>query len=75
MNTIRQTTIRGHQVILEARDQYNDYSVVYDYRLEVREPGQSYGRTWDLGTSKAKAQTAFERACSVVTRETMAIAA
>lgn len=66
MDIIRETTIRGHKVTLQAIDQYNDYSVVYDYRLEVCEPGQHYGRTWNLGTGKPRAEKAFSVACSVV---------
>lgn len=62
----RQATIAGHKITLHARDQYNDYSVVYDYSLEVCEPGFSYGRTWALGTNEGRARQAFERACNVV---------
>ena len=60
--TDHHTTINGHQISLTARDQYNDYSVVYDYTLDVD------GRRWHLGTSQATATKAYRKACEVVSR-------
>ena len=61
-----QTSINGWTIKLHQRDQYNDYSVIYDYSIEVCEPGQAYGRSWNIGTNKHKASQAYNLAIRTV---------
>ena len=68
MSIEQHATIQGRIISLTSRDRYNDYSVVYDYTLEVRDFGQPYGRQWHLGTNQAKARKCFQRACEVVSQ-------
>lgn len=68
MNTIRQTTIYPCKIELTEHDQYNDYSVVYDYHLHVNDPKAGYFRRFDLGTNKAKALRAYEVAVETIHR-------
>jgi hypothetical protein len=54
MSTILKTSANGFTTTLTARDQYNDYSVVYDYFVTVTSTdGKS--RQWSVGTNKARA--------------------
>jgi hypothetical protein len=61
METISTTTIRGHKLTLTARDQYNDYSVIFDYRIEVLY-ADGKGLRVDVGSNKQKAYEAFHAA-------------
>lgn len=58
----QETNVGGWIVRLHERDQYNDYSVRFDYVLEVIEPGHHFGRQWHLGTDKNVARTAYTKA-------------
>jgi hypothetical protein len=66
MDTVREITIYPATVTLTARDQYNDYSVVYDYHVEVNDHDNAYFRSWYVGTDRKRAMAAFNRAVAAV---------
>jgi hypothetical protein len=57
---VRETQVNGYTITLERRDQYNDYSVAYDYRVTVCEGNCQYGKAWELGSGVSLANAAFE---------------
>lgn len=64
MTTARQTQIGQVQITLEARDQFNDYSVIYDHFITVN---YGNGRTsrHDVGTNKSEALAKYDAAVSL----------
>ena len=65
-DTIRETTIYPAKIKLEAFDQYNDYSVIFDYRLTVDDKSVGYFRSWNVGTDHSKAVKAYDTAVSAI---------
>ncbi len=61
MTTLRQTTIYPTKIQLEARDQYNDYSVVADHFITV-EYGNGRSARFDVGTNQAAAIRKYDDA-------------
>ncbi len=66
MDTLRETTIYPVKITLTARDQYNDYSVVCDYRLSVDDPETGYFREWCVSTNRALALDCYNAAVAWV---------
>lgn len=64
--TVRETTLYPAKIRLEGFDQYNDYSVIYDYRLTVEDKSAGYFRSWEVGTNQAKAIAAYDIAVSAI---------
>jgi hypothetical protein len=62
MTTIRECTLYPARVTLIERDQFNDYSVVFDHELIVEDNVNRYRRAWHVGTNRAKAIAAYETA-------------
>lgn len=64
MTTIRQTTIYPTTIKLEARDQYNDYSVVADHIITV-EYGNGRSARFDVGTNESAAIRKYDSAVAL----------
>lgn len=62
MTTTRQTKVGAVTIKLEARDQYNDYSVIYDHFVTV-DYGNGRASRHDVGTNRAVAIDKFNAAC------------
>lgn len=60
--TLRECTIYPATVRLEARDQYNDYSVLFDHTLIVTDKVNAYSRRWQLGTDPVFAVSVYDAA-------------
>jgi hypothetical protein len=54
MDTILSTFSNGFTTTLTARDQYNDYSAIYDYFVTVTARDGQW-RRWSVGTNKTRA--------------------
>jgi hypothetical protein len=66
MNLLAQTDLNAVRITVESRDQYNDYSVVYDYYVTVNDPNTGYFRQWHCGTKRERALDAYRAAVAFV---------
>jgi hypothetical protein len=66
METIMQANAGTFTVLLNARDQYNDYSVAYDYTVRVINTADGSRRSYDVGSNKNFAVVAYNRALNSV---------
>lgn len=69
MTNIRSTTVYPVKISLDARDQYNDYSVAYDYRLTV-DYGNGRSQTFDVGSNKNAAISKYDAAVALACSHT-----
>ena len=63
MNT-RQTTVHSVKIKLEARDQYNDYSVVCDHFITV-DHGNGRVQRFNVGTNEQAAISKYNAAVAL----------
>jgi hypothetical protein len=69
MNTLRTTTIYPVTITLDEIDQYNDYSVIFDYKLSVDDPETGYFRQWHCGTNRQLALDCYFAVLNWVSKE------
>lgn len=71
---IRSATIGSTKIELSARDQYSDYSVVYDHSIQVQY-GNGRCAQFEVGTNKSAAIGKFNDAVALAHRHTAQAAA
>ena len=64
MNVVRKSTIGPVTIKLEARDRYNDYSVIFDHEIAV-DYGNGRAARFDVGTDVCFAVAKYDAAVTL----------